>query len=606
MIDSFRIKEALRSIGKENQVYDHIFQNYENLERQKEKLEKKLEGAMRRIHELMEQKQSATLALQGEIEERDGRIEQLLKEIQDLKKEIDRLKQVMSTMVPRDSKKDEEMKRKMQELRDEMEQKLRDKDEQWTKQMRKVEDEMVDLKTKATSLQAKHDAELKRQKSLSDEEMQKLHRQLAAIKEELETKKQEIVDLKNKPGDYDGLNKSKLEIVGRKKGWNLKMIQYLVRDEDIDIDDIRNKLQNCLAENQELRKELEKAKSSGGGAGEARALVGSGGGGGDSEKLMLELEQLRARYAQLESSLQAERQEVSRLRDENAEMAKKLRHSEGDLQLVEQLKQENQQMKVAMEEMRLRLAKLEQLARKNGAGKEFKAMMEEVGLSEQMQNWLLQNVFERLYRDAMARHKRLEDRFLKAQEALRQEQAKMEEILHLKRSSLKQGSSCPGFHIKAPQEMHNVLMTWASVTHPDDGDTVKNARVRVHKLLAERPERSATAQSVPFDNRNWAQYQPPSGPRTDPSSFSKVNLNGKGLPAVLDQKPQRLVPLRHKVRKGHTSSASALPATPLHSSSAPSVWQNFVPDNPLSFETRFKDPPKALPDRAHSALPMAR
>eukprot|EP00746_Dinoflagellata_sp_MGD_P167851 gnl/MRDRNA2_/MRDRNA2_98796_c0_seq1.p1 gnl/MRDRNA2_/MRDRNA2_98796_c0~~gnl/MRDRNA2_/MRDRNA2_98796_c0_seq1.p1 ORF type:complete len:638 (-),score=164.86 gnl/MRDRNA2_/MRDRNA2_98796_c0_seq1:20-1933(-) len=637
MIDAFRIKEALREIGKENRVYARIFEEYENLQRQKELLEKKLEGAMRKIHELHDKCEAQSEVFAEQLEEHVAQAEALKKEISSLHQEIQQLKKTMSTMVPRDNDAAKKEKERLDALRAEFEGKLRDKDEQWVKQMRKLQDEMVELKTQAAKVDAQHKEELNKQKATFQQQESRLSQEIERWKSECESKTQEIVALKNAPGDYNSLNKSKLEIVGRKKGWNIKMIPFLVREDDVDVDDLRARLQKSMAEIADLKKEVEKAKlnagdSKGGSGG------GQGGGGGDSEKLQQELEQLRSRYVQMERAVEQERNESARLRAEGAEIAKRMRDSEGDLQLLEQMREENQQMKVAMEEMRLRLAKLEQLARKNGAGKEFQEFMNECGLSEQMQSWLLQNVFERLYRDAMARHKRLEDRWLRAQDALRKQNAKIPELLHLGRSS----TQMDGPIIKTwertpePQEVHNILMTWASVAYPTDGVALRQARVRVHELIADRSLHSAPARppNSSRDKGYWP-YPTPSrenaSPATDPTAFTQVSL-GRGLPTVPSQeKPQRLTPLRHKVRKGHASSTSTLPmAQQQMSSTDPSAWQGFKKSKSapkfsvgstgpseaqklmqLSSFAR-NDPPlkqephKALPDRAQTALPMAR
>lgn len=649
MIDTFRIKEALREIGKENKVYSRIFEAYENLQREKELLEKKLEGAMRVIHDVKEKMEAQMELYEEQLSERTSEIETLKKDISGFKQEIQRLNQKMSTMVPRDNDAAKKEAAKIAALQSEFDAKLREKDDQWKKMMSKLQDEMVELKSQASGVDMQHREELKKLKERQEEEMVRLRQEIDKWKGECESKTQEISSLKNKPGDYDGLNKSKLEMVGRKKGWNVKMIPYLVKEADVDIDDLRDRLQKSQVEISELKNQLSGLNARGSSAdskGQGHGSVG-GGGGADSEKSKIELEQLRIRYAQSERDLQDERNENARLKEELAEMAKRLRDSEGSLQLLEQMREENQQMKVAMEEMRLRLAKLEQLARKNGAGKEFREFMNEVGLSEQLQGWLLQNVFERLYRDALARHKRLEDRWLKAQSALSASNAKIPELLHLGRTSLEADAPMvKGLErITEPPEVHNVIMTWATVTYPSDGMTLRNARVRVHKLLAERSARSAPTQrsSTPGDARYWPNPSPSRetfGASTNPNSFTKVSL-GRGLPTVHGQDKQKtLAPLRQKVRKGHPSSTSSLPAaTQQMSSSAPSVWQNFMPPNSgpnysvhaggtpsdlvkpdgeklvmlSSFakkDMNFKhELPKALPDRAQtaqSALPMAR
>lgn len=212
---------------------------------------------------------------------------------------------------------------------------------------------------------------------------------------------------------------------------------------------------------------------------------------GEDENSLQSL-QLKKDLMQAQAALDEQSKQNAKLAEDNKTMRRRLKELEG----AEKYKEENAQLKVAIEELRLRLAKLQQLAQKNGQGGELKKMMEESGLElgGGMQSWLLQNVFERLYQDAVNRHDRTRKRFEEMQQKSMHQALRMTETMHLRKSA------SMGSNLESPKGFHTTLMTFDGVAFGEEDESVRKARARVDDRLHAMAKRTFRGPASPVSN----------------------------------------------------------------------------------------------------------
>lgn len=557
MIESFRIKEALCDIGKKNKTYFEIFKYYESLERQLEALQKKYDRAMKQLGNLSKEMEAQGQSMSAALAESQQEVKSLSDELKARIEELERLKMRMSR--GGGAQGGEDLSAEIEKLRQEMADALREKEEQWTTRTKKLQEDYNELKLTSSKERDAHQNALDRLRKEAEQEKAPLLEQIEAQARELERKDQEIAAMKNNPTNYDGLTKSKLAVLAPKKGWNVKMLPYFVGEETVDIEALQKQMLDAVKRVEALEEER---RASGGfgnaNASEIQEMLAVE--RRQTAKLKGEIEPLRKENATLKSQLHTEREENRRRQTQIEEFMSGDGSNSGE---VVRLREENQQLKVAIEELRFRLSKLENLVKRSPDGaKAMRSMIDDagLGLGAGMQEWLLQNVFERLYNDALARHKRFEERWIAAQEAWAESTYRKKEIYHIggsiARHFLQPSAAMPQ---EIQKELHTQLMNWANVVYPQDDEIMLAARMRVHELLAQRAQTPQTAQC----NVNLAADAYLPRPQTDPGSRRPPG-------------PQSRRPQSQDSRRGHNKSAASSKRLPTVVTSQQS-WQTCPP-----------------------------